>query len=236
MAIRRYLAMTGEEIAAFDKMPENAAWMFCPFSEGLADVPWQLPRGCLLVLTDAVTPENADVMDVVHKLCSLEPVGVLLDFQRSADRGDVLFAEKLRQALPCPVIPSHHYADRFAGPVFLPPLPLNLRISDYIKAWQGREIWMDISREGQRITLTEAGAAFESLPLTFPTGTIHEDKKLHCHYTISLQENAAVFTLWRTEEDLEALLQEVESLGIQNAIGLYQEWQGSSRMPFRGEC
>ena len=236
MAIRTYLAMTGEEIAGYSEMPENAAWMVCPFSDDWEEVPWQLQDHPFLVLTDGVQPESAAFEDLISKICALEPRQVLLDFQQKKGREVDAFAESLRRSLQCPVIASHNYADGKNGPVFLPPVPLHARLCDHIASWKDREIWLDISAEGEQIILTETGAAVKPLSHIVPEGIVHQEKNLHCHYTISLQEDSAVFALWRTQEDLEDLLQEAETLGIQNAIGLYQEWQGSSRMPFRGEC
>ena len=47
---------------------------------------------------------------------------------------------------------------------------------------------------------------------------------LHCSYHISPLEDSARFTLWRTREDVEALLESVSSLGVTTAVGLYQQW------------
>ena len=57
--------------------------------------------------------------------------------------------------------------------------------------------------------------------------------QLHCHYTIETNEKAARFTLWRTKEDLEALLEEAEKSGIVGYVGLYQELQRLS-LPLGG--
>ena len=77
MAIRTYLAMTTEEIAAPDEIPENAAWMLCPFSDEIANVPWKVREHPFLVLTDAVCPESAVTGNLISKICALEPKQVL---------------------------------------------------------------------------------------------------------------------------------------------------------------
>ena len=56
---------------------------------------------------------------------------------------------------------------------------------------------------------------------TEPEG-FHEPK-LHCHYHIQLIDQKAEFTLYRTREDLDTLLEEAEALGISAAVGLWQE-------------
>ena len=235
MAIKRYLAMTGEEIANFDQMTDGKAWMFCPFEDNPEQIPWQLPDSSVIVLTDARKPETKFQEYLILRLEDLNPKAVILDFQRKRDREGSAFVESLRRAVQCPVILPEGYAHEFEGPVFLPPVPLHSRLCEHIAPWKGREIWLDLSGEGEKITLTENGAAFEALPRFSPPEKGHREKKLHCHYTISQQEDAAMFTLWRTEEDVMDLLQDAEMLGIRNAIGLYQEWQGSSIAAFRGE-
>ena len=93
----------------------------------------------------------------------------------------------------------------------------------YIVPWRGRDIWLELGLEGERLELTEQGCAVTSLPCTELDGEGFSDGYLHCHYTIETNEKAARFTLWRTRNDLEDFLQEAESLGIRNCVGLYQE-------------
>jgi hypothetical protein len=50
---------------------------------------------------------------------------------------------------------------------------------------------------------------------------------------MELQQDQAVFTLGRTWEDLQKLLAQAEELGIQKAIGLYQQL-GSMAMTDNG--
>ena len=235
MAIRPYLAITGEEIAQIGKIPENAAWMFCPFSPDAMDVFDFVPAGKILVLTDADSSENTDPERIIQMLARLEPETLLLDFQRTENIDDA-FAKRLKKALSCPVILPPDLAEKLDGPVFLPPVPLHTSLKNHIAPWKGRAIWLDISTEGEKITLTEAGASFETLLCFSPPEKGHQEERLHCHYSIALKEDAAIFTLWRTEEDIIDLLQESETFGIQKTIGLYQEWQGRNMLPFRREC
>ena len=74
------------------------------------------------------------------------------------------------------------------------------------------------------ISLTESGAARTPLPRwEQPEAEGFRDSRLSCHYRCELRENAAVFTLWRSPEDLKALLDQAENLGVAAAVGLYQE-------------
>ena len=223
MAIRPYLAITGEEIAQIGIIPENAAWMFCPFSAEAMDVFDFAPAGKILVLTDADSSENTDPERIIQMLARLEPEAILLDFQRSENIDNAAFAKKLKKTLSCPVILPPDLAEKLDGPVFLPPVPLHTSLKNHIAPWKERAIWLDISTEGEKITLTEAGASFETQLCFSPPEKGHQEERLHCHYSISLKEDAAIFTLWRTKEDMLSLLTEAENRGIRAAVGLYQE-------------
>ena len=94
----------------------------------------------------------------------------------------------------------------------------------WLSRWSGREIWLDTTMEGLEIVLTEKCAKNVPLPVwDCPEGGL-EDTRLHCHYQISLGCDSAVFTLWRTLEDIAAQLEEAEQLGVTAAVGLYQEF------------
>lgn len=233
MAIQSYLAMTPEEFALYGHLPKNPALMCCPFSQ---PIPENFPPGGLLVLTDR-DPAVLSVADRwVSKLRHLPCRGVLLDFQRPGSKDALAFAKTLLNALSCPVAVSQVYGKELRCPVFLPPVPGHMALRNYISPWKDREIWLDISPEAETITLTEMGAVLSSLPGFQPRGEGHTEKALHCHYSIALTENTAEFTLWRTGDDLLALLKEAENCGIRTAVGLYQElglWNGTD--PFRKE-
>ena len=48
------------------------------------------------------------------------------------------------------------------------------------------------------------------------------DERLYCHYATEPSPESAVFRLWRTRWDLDALLAEAQTLGVTKAIGLWQ--------------
>ena len=95
-------------------------------------------------------------------------------------------------------------------------------LESYLKPWQGQPVWLETALEGQTITLTKHGAAFEANTASdfLPA---HADAALHCHYHIRQEENALIFHTWRTPEDLKQLLTEAEALGVTLGVGLYQE-------------
>lgn len=230
MAIRPFLAMTAAEIHNTPQIPDRIGWMAChfsPYSLGLANRPKALPAGSLLILNDVIPVCGHEPEVVAAQL--LEGVdafscfGVLLDFQRPHSLETERMAAFLSEALPCPLAVSEPYAGNLTCPVFLSPLPLHLPLKEYTAPWKGREIWLELAMDAEEIHLTEAGAAVTPLPCTI-NETGHQDNTLHCHYRIELTEDAARFTLWRTKEDIDSLLEEAKGLGITAAVGLYQEF------------
>lgn len=228
MAIPHYLAMTAAEMETASPLPKRAAWMAChfsPYSTGLANLPEQLPGGCMLILNDRTPIHKHDPERIAEELktvlerfhCS----GLLLDFQNPGSGETAALARYLAENLNCPLGISQEYrVDKAA--VFLPDVPPTIPLEDYLKPWQGQTVWLETALEGQTITLTEKGAAFETntaqdyLPA-------HADAALHCHYHIRQEENALVFHTWRTPDDLKQLLTEAEALGVALGVGLYQE-------------
>jgi hypothetical protein len=146
---------------------------------------------------------------------------LLLDFQRRDVPGQQALAGLLAASLSCPVGVSEVYARELSCPVFLPPVPPDMLPADHLAPWQGREIWLEAAPEGITLTLTESGCSAEAL-YDFPEEGL-SDSSLHCHYALETMEKAAVFRIWRTRTDLDAVLAEAASLGVSRAIGLWQE-------------
>ncbi len=233
MGITHYLAMTAAELRNAPTLPPALGWMGCHFSPyglGLSNFPQKLPPGSLLILDD-ITPIHghdperisAQLADTVEKL---ECAGVLLDFQRPGYEESAALAKHLAGTLPCPVAVSERYIQETDAAVFLPPVPCNVPLREYLAPWEGRGIWLEAALEGEVITLTEEGASFSALPRPAPTAEGFAEETLHCHYTIEVMESEVKFTLWRTREDLDALFKEAETLGVTHAVGLYQEFAG----------
>lgn len=229
MAFPLYLAMTAAEIRENSQLPPKYAYMAChfsPYGTGLSNRPKSLPEGCLLILNDRTPIHGHDHGLIAAQLEELATKfscsGVLLDFQRPECKETAALARHLTEALPCPVSVSEMYAEGLACPVFLPPLPLDVPLAEYLRPWQDREIWLEVALDGLEITLTPQGYA--PVPLPFPGESEgFTDAKLHCHYHINMKEDAAKFTLFRTREDLDALLAEAEAFGVTRAVGLWQE-------------
>lgn len=232
MAAARYLAMTQTEFANFLPSDDNIGWLGCrlsPWGTGVDRLPPSLPPGSLLIMTDEIPFQDHDPARIsaeLHQvLGSMNCTGLLLDYQQPRNASLAELARQLTSAMPCPVIVSEAYAVTANAPVFLSPCPHHIHLRDHIAPWAGREIWLDLARDAETITLTREG----SFPSPLPPGEVpkdgHCDRKLHCHYRAEVAENIARFILWRTKEDLYALVQEAESLGIQKFVGLHQELQ-----------
>ena len=230
MAIAPFLAMTAAEMRNCSAFPPKIAWMACHFSPyglGLSNLPKDLPPGSLMIVDDITPPHGHDPDLIAQQLrqcaetfrCS----GVLLDFQRIGNDETHAIAKHLTGFLPFPSAVSACYAGDLDCPVFLPPVPPSVPLEEYLSAWKGREIRLETGLEGEMLTLTEQGCTVTPLPCPDPEAQGFADRELHCHYTVETNKNAAGFTLWRTKEDIAALLEEAETLDVAAVVGLYQE-------------
>lgn len=228
MAIPLYLAMTAAEFFSCTQLPPNPAWMSCRFSpsgKGLSNLPPSLPPGTLLILDDQTPPDGHDISLIRQQLAETMEAnncsGLLLDFQRPNAPQTARIAEELL-SLPCPVCVSHLYAKDLSCPILLPPCPLTTELPEHLAPWDSREIWLEAATDSNLITVTENGSHFSPLPTDgdFP----HKDTRLHCSYRIETGDNEIRFSLRRTRDDLRKLLEDAKSLGIQCAVGLWQEF------------
>ncbi len=230
MEIERYLAMTAAEIRQNGPLPPKIAWMAChfsPYGTGLSNLPEELPEGSMLILNDRTPWMKHDAALILEQLgerldtrkCS----GLLLDFQRPGIPEVGELTKLLVSSLSCPVGVSEPYAEDFPCPVFLPPVPLQQTVEEYLAPWQGREIWLELALDCEEILLSPTGAASTALPLFEPQARGHREEALHCHYCTQVEENAARFTLYRTNADLDALLEAAAPFGATAAVGLWQE-------------
>lgn len=229
MKIPHYLAMTAAEMDSAVSLPRHAAWMAChfsPYSTGLTNLPQQLPENSLLILNDRTPIRDHDpeqicgqLLDIIRRFTCC---GLLMDFQNGGNMQTTALAQYLTENLPCPVGVTPGYRQDQAA-VFLPPIPTDVPAAEYLKPWAGQKIWLETALEGQTIRLTEKGAAY-TLNTKATGDNVHSDTALHCHYSICSGSDFAEFHTWRTSEDINSLLDEVQELGVENAVGLYQEF------------
>lgn len=228
MPIPCYLAMTAAEFLNTDRLPEKIAWMACHYScygTGLANLPVELPEGSMIIFNDRTPPDKHDPRRILAQLTelaeALKPDGFLLDFQRSGMALNRQITQTLAEGLPCPVGVTAEYAKDLDCAVFLAPPPLHMALADHIAPWTGREIWLEAALETHTYTITEEGCKIEvreNAPLPEPVFT---EDTLFCRYHTELLEDAAIFTLQRTKDDLDALL--THASGITRSMGLYQQ-------------
>ena len=230
MALPLYLAMTAAEMAVNASIPSHCAYLAChfsPWSRGLSNCPASLPEGSVLILDDSAPIRGHDPVLVGQQLARAVEESqcrcILLDFQRPPSEEVLVFVRKLLPALPCPVGVSELYTAGLDCPVFLPPVPLDMPLKVYLASWAGRESWLDAAVESAVFTVDKNGCSVTPLSPGICPEKPHRDEGLHCRYTLELTEDRAKFTLYRTREDVTALLEEAESLGVKQAVGLWQE-------------
>lgn len=223
-------AMTGCEISQKADLPPKIAWMACHFSPcgtGLSNLPEFLPPGSMVIVNDQMPVCGNDPARITAQLADLVEThqcsSILLDFQRPDEPQTAVITEAIVRELPCPVGVSASFARDLPCPVFLPPAPPHTPLDEYIMPWQGREIWLEAALDGAVITVTENGSTVTPSLFAAPADHCHTDKDLLCHYHMDVQNDRIVFHLYRTRDDLSALLAAAENTNITKAIGLYQE-------------
>ena len=231
MAIDRYLAMTPGELAKRPNSSAKIAWMACHFSSsgpGLSNLPQALPEGSMLILDDSTPFNGHDPAAISRELCQavdqLAVHSVLLDLQRPNAPQVQELAKILVTTLPCPTGVSMLYAHDLDCPVFLPPLPLDQGLQEYLLPHKGRTVWLDTAPGWGQIRISTQGSRCFPLPAgAFSPGPFRDDT-LRCRYATSLTEDGVIFSLCRGVEELEMLLADAEKLDVAVALGLYQEW------------
>lgn len=224
MVLPLYLALTAAEFAVCSSLPQNLAWMACHFSSygtGLSNLPPKLPEGAMVILNDRIPIHGHNPDTILRQLMDLRPDCLLLDFQRPGVQETLNLTQILVRELPCPVGVSHIYGKELTCPVFLPPVPPDMPLEDYLAPWLGREIWLEAALEGMTYTVTEQGST--AAPLLHPLQNGMEDAALRCHYQVEHHKNRVEFHLYRTPADLRFLLEDAKSHGVTTVVGLYQE-------------
>ena len=218
MGCRWYLAMTGAEYAAFSG-EGAAAWMSCRFSTvhtGLVNLPKDSPS--LLILDDLIPFDHHDPQRIARELTTIATEGILLDFQRDWDAGEVI--EAVLCSASCPVSVTEKHANGWDCPVLISP-PLNIPIAQAVL--KDRECWLDVAVGMQTFAVTEQGCTVSGIaePLgEFPM----TDLRCHCRYRREDGQKEIRFCLYRPPEMLEDILKAAEDAGIQKAIGLYRDF------------
>ena len=225
-----YLALTAGELYGNAPKEENLAYMACHFSlytTGLSNVPDALPPGAMLILNDQIPICGHDQNRIIDQLQEVMErhacASLLLDFQRPGNKEIAQLCSLLSTEMQYPLGISHHYADGLNCAVFLPPPPLDMPLGEYVKPWQGRKVWLEAALEAAEFTITADGCKAASLPYEFSQDNTFAEEILHCRYRCEVDSDKIHFHLYRTIDQLEALLDEATTLGIEKSIGLYQQ-------------
>lgn len=230
MGLPLYLALSRREWEQSVPLPEHSGWMACRFSSfgsRLCNLPPADFPGSLLILDDEIPPAGIQPEQIRRQLLQILEAGsyqaLLLDFQRPDNPEALALAASLTHDFPCPVGVSAPYARDLPCPVFLPPLPLRQTAAAYLGPWHGREIWLEAALDQETVTVDKTGATVSESISSQEDRPDFSDEALHCRYQLEILEDRAIFSLYRTPAELEALLCDAQSLGVRQAVGLYQE-------------
>ena len=230
MTLPIYLAMTDAEMHRCSPLPDHTAFMAChfsPYGTGICNLPTALPAESMLILNDRIPICNHDPEEILAQLNRLlEEItfcGLLLDFQRESYTQCHAITKLLAEKLPLPVGVSQPYARDLDCPVFVDPPAFHVPLSEHLKPWEGRQIWLDAALSAVCYRVDKSGCT--QTPCNRPSEPLPQhDAQLHCHYRIQQESDHVAFTLTRAKEDLQDLLSEGQTIGVTAAIGLYQEW------------
>lgn len=224
MVLPLYLALTAAEFTACLHLPAHPAWMAChfsPYGTGLCGLPPKLPGNAMVILNDRIPLSGHDPDYILAQLGQVKCGSILLDLQRPGVPEAAALVRAIVEAEARPVGVTPHYCQGLSCPVFLPPVPPDVSLDVYLAPWQGREIWLEAGLDGLCYTVTEQGSRPGPLP-RIPDRGLREEA-LFCHYRVECTQTQAEFSLWRTREDLDALLAEAQAHGVTKAVGLWQE-------------
>ncbi len=229
MPLPIYLAMTGAEFQSCVHFPKHCGWMACqfsPYGKGLTNIPQSLPNGSILMLNDQIEPQGHDPEEIVKQLSAccecLDISGVVLDFQKPGYPETDTLCRRIENDLACPVAVTPLYQTHQSKVLFLPPIPADTTVKEYLSPWQDREIFLELSPEAVTLEVSQSGCirtmASESSD-TFPWA----DDLLHTHYRTEVDPQYAHIYLKRTVEDQIAMMEEAAQMGVTAFLGLYQE-------------
>ena len=227
MSLRLYLAMTETEIRRAPVLPRNLAYMAChfsPYGTGLVNIPQWLPPGSILIVNDRVPVFTHDpgqiakqLSDAVHRLRAF---GVLMDLQIPDNPRTAQIVKSVTAALSCPVGVSELYATNLSCPVFGAP-PIYVPLTEYAQNKGNRPLWLEAFQETAYLTVTASGCAITQYEEF--SGKSFTDEALQCQYQYCVQKDRVLFHLSRQPEDIPAYLRKAEAMGIEVAVGLYQQ-------------
>ena len=233
MSLRLYLAMTEAEIRRMSVLPRNLAYMAChfsPYGTGLVNIPERLPAGSILIVNDRVPVTEHDPAQIAKQLYDavrrLRAFGVLMDLQIPDNPRTAQIVKSVCSTLPCPVGVSEAYAADLSCPIFGAP-PIEYPLEAYFQNNKSRPLWLEAFQETAYLTITASGCTRSNEEIL--SGKSFCDEILQCKYQYKIQKDRVLFHLSRQAEDIPGYLRKADRLGIEVAIGLYQQLRNLSR-------
>ena len=230
MATRCYLAMTSAEISSAKSLPPHPAWMACHFdldSRGLSNLPTSLPADSMIILNDQIPVSDHDPQRIAEQLAEcndrLKPRYFLLDLQRPNQPETASIAAAIVRMLGEKTGVSEYYAKDLPCPVFVSSCPLRVPLETHLKAWSGREIWLEAALEAQTVTVDQKGCRTAPADLQILPEPAFTDDNLCCRYHTQVLNDRVEFSVQRDTAQLQTLLDRAEALGVKLAVGLYQQ-------------
>lgn len=227
-----YLATTAQEFTQYKDFPSTLCYLACHFSSsgtGLSNLPCTLPLGSIISIDDSTPIASHQTDVVIRQIATLvekfHPCGILLDFQRPDNPYAADMIEAIIKHTSCTVAVSHIYAKDHNCPVFLPPLPFRLSVTEYLQPWKGRELWLEIGNDKEMAIITANSFGTERIH-SIPTSSCNfREPSLLCHYSIHIKPDHIALYFHRTANDLEELQAQAKELGVTKFLGLWQQLQ-----------
>lgn len=224
MDLQCYIAMTAEEIRLAKELPTHIAWMAChfsPYGTGITNLPTNIPKDAMIILNDRTPPAGHDRYRISDQLNAIDCSCYLLDFQLPDVRESETLISHLYKNLQKPVAVSECYHYCTSGPVLIN-IPLHKRLTDVIKQYQDREVWLEAVTDQHAISVCRDGST--EIPFKEnPENPYFHAHALHCKYQIQLSENNAIFQFKRDLSHVQSLLENAQKNNIKKAVGLYQQ-------------
>lgn len=228
MEIHWYPAMTPEEIAQTQILPEHYAWMAAHFDakgDGLTDLPEKLSEDAILILNDEIPYAGHSsekicqtIMDCLNRW---KLHGILLDFERPVSAQLRETVKNLVASLPCPVACGQKLD--IPELALLIPMPELLEQPEVCFRNQ-KGAWLEVRKQAAIYRVDQDGCSIvQAAEQTTNAPEALFDSALCAHYQTASKADSVEFILWRDREDRKKIMEIAKATGIKIMVGLYQE-------------
>lgn len=186
----------------------------------------------MLIINDMLPPSGHDPVYITEQLSELKESSgfscLLLDFQREGCTETAKIAKHISLTMDCPVGISEAYAHCCDGPAFLNCAQPHCSLSEKLKLWNGRELWLEAVLEAETTRIYRDHCQISFVPYSSGEDSDSECDVLRCRYRILHKEDHVELLQYRDIPQLEKLLYEAKDLGVTKAIGLFQQLGASA--------